>query len=129
MEEQLAPPMRCSLCNYPVKPELACVDERDGRRGALLCPLHFQKMALKDGGESDDDTAPTRTRTPAPVTAVASSLTSSPRPSPLSTSLREKRRAAAASAARDLVARRESCLLYTSPSPRDRTRSRMPSSA
>ena len=27
------------------------------------------------------------------------------------------------------VARRDACLLYTSPSPRDRTRSRMPSSA
>ena len=29
----------------------------------------------------------------------------------------------------ELTAQRESCLLYTSPSPRDRTRSRMPSSA
>ena len=31
--------------------------------------------------------------------------------------------------ARELRPRRERCLLYTSPSPRDRTRSRMPSSA
>ena len=30
---------------------------------------------------------------------------------------------------RDLLRTGESCLLYTSPSPRDRTRSRMPSSA
>ena len=29
----------------------------------------------------------------------------------------------------DVVARSNDCLLYTSPSPRDRTRSRMPSSA
>ena len=29
----------------------------------------------------------------------------------------------------NIFARREGCLLYTSPSPRDRTRSRMPSSA
>ena len=29
----------------------------------------------------------------------------------------------------DIVAKRNDCLLYTSPSPRDRTRSRMPSSA
>ena len=29
----------------------------------------------------------------------------------------------------ELMAKYESCLLYTSPSPRDRTRSRMPSSA
>ena len=29
----------------------------------------------------------------------------------------------------DLISKIESCLLYTSPSPRDRTRSRMPSSA
>ena len=30
---------------------------------------------------------------------------------------------------KDIIARSTSCLLYTSPSPRDRTRSRMPSSA
>ena len=36
---------------------------------------------------------------------------------------------AAAAAAQQAVERREACLLYTSPSPRDRTRSRMPSSA
>ena len=30
---------------------------------------------------------------------------------------------------KELAKQRESCLLYTSPSPRDRTRSRMPSSA
>ena len=35
----------------------------------------------------------------------------------------------AASAVRSIVDRFCSCLLYTSPSPRDRTRSRMPSSA
>ena len=29
----------------------------------------------------------------------------------------------------DVISRYQSCLLYTSPSPRDRTRSRMPSSA
>ena len=34
-----------------------------------------------------------------------------------------------ASATQDRVARDGTCLLYTSPSPRDRTRSRMPSSA
>jgi flavodoxin len=36
---------------------------------------------------------------------------------------------AMARAIKDGIAKNKNCLLYTSPSPRDRTRSRMPSSA
>ena len=41
----------------------------------------------------------------------------------------ERRRSAILQDLQDAEARLKTCLLYTSPSPRDRTRSRMPSSA
>ena len=44
-------------------------------------------------------------------------------------SVRDKARAEREKARAEAIARGETCLLYTSPSPRDRTRSRMPSSA